>query len=114
MVEGARLESVYTPKAYRGFESLPLRHLVCSSVGYRDQTGEFGAVLRQTWRQAVLQRARCGPKILLLRLSFSAGIETGTRAHLIPLIFLAAPDYRAGESATIGIKLLRKQESSCA
>ena len=23
-VEGARLESVYTPKAYRGFESLPL------------------------------------------------------------------------------------------
>ncbi len=25
MVEGARLESVYTPKAYRGFESLPLR-----------------------------------------------------------------------------------------
>ncbi len=27
MVEGARLESEYTPKAYRGFESLPLRHL---------------------------------------------------------------------------------------
>ena len=24
MVEGARLESVYTPKAYRGLESLPL------------------------------------------------------------------------------------------
>ena len=24
MVEGARLESVYTPKGYRGFESLPL------------------------------------------------------------------------------------------
>ena len=24
-VEGARLESVYTSKAYRGFESLPLR-----------------------------------------------------------------------------------------
>src|SRR3982751_6290687 len=27
VVEGARLESEYTPKAYRGFESLPLRHL---------------------------------------------------------------------------------------
>lgn len=27
MVEGARLESEYTSKAYRGFESLPLRHL---------------------------------------------------------------------------------------
>ncbi len=26
MVEGARLESVYTAKPYRGFESLPLRH----------------------------------------------------------------------------------------
>lgn len=26
MVEGARLESVYTSKAYRGFESLLLRH----------------------------------------------------------------------------------------
>ena len=25
VVEEARLESVYTPKAYRGFESLPLR-----------------------------------------------------------------------------------------
>ncbi len=27
MVEGARLESVYTPKVYRGFESLSLRNL---------------------------------------------------------------------------------------
>ncbi len=26
VVEGARLESEYTSKAYRGFESLPLRH----------------------------------------------------------------------------------------
>ncbi len=28
MVEGARLESVYTPKVYRGFESRPLRNKV--------------------------------------------------------------------------------------
>jgi hypothetical protein len=27
VVEGARLESVYTPKGYRGFESLPLCNL---------------------------------------------------------------------------------------
>ncbi len=27
MVEGARLESEYTSKAYRGFESHPLRHI---------------------------------------------------------------------------------------
>ena len=32
VVEGARLESEYTPKAYRGFESLPLRQLP-----FRDQ-----------------------------------------------------------------------------
>jgi hypothetical protein len=30
VVEGARLESEYTPKAYRGFESLPLRQLPSS------------------------------------------------------------------------------------
>ena len=28
VVEGARLESEYTSKAYRGFESLPLRHRI--------------------------------------------------------------------------------------
>ena len=27
VVEGARLESVYMPKAYQGFESLSLRHI---------------------------------------------------------------------------------------
>ena len=32
-VEGARLESVYT-ETYRGFESLPLRHTVCSRDTY--------------------------------------------------------------------------------
>lgn len=31
VVEGARLESEYTAKPYRGFESLPLRH---SSFSY--------------------------------------------------------------------------------
>ena len=36
MVEGARLESVYTSKAYRGFESLLLRHLPPALVsGFR-------------------------------------------------------------------------------
>ena len=28
MVEGARLESVYTAKPYRGFEPLPLRQIL--------------------------------------------------------------------------------------
>ena len=35
MVEGARLESVYTAKPYRGFESLPLRHSVRESFSDR-------------------------------------------------------------------------------
>ena len=32
VVEGARLESVYTSKAYRGFESLSLRHCLALTV----------------------------------------------------------------------------------
>jgi biopolymer transport protein ExbB len=31
VVEGARLESVYAPKGYRGFESLPLRYYICKN-----------------------------------------------------------------------------------
>ena len=32
VVEGARLESVYTPQAYRGFESHPLRKIKYISI----------------------------------------------------------------------------------
>ena len=34
VVEEARLESLYTPKAYRGFESLSLRKQGCKSASY--------------------------------------------------------------------------------
>ena len=34
MVEGARLESEYTAKPYRGFESLPLRQLLLKNIGF--------------------------------------------------------------------------------
>ena len=34
VVEEARLESLYTPKAYRGFESPSLRKQGCKSVNY--------------------------------------------------------------------------------
>ncbi len=33
MVEGARLESVYTVTPYRGFESLPLRQINGARIG---------------------------------------------------------------------------------
>ncbi|MEO0008164.1 MAG: hypothetical protein RJA20_2360, partial [Bacteroidota bacterium] len=32
MVEGARLESVYTPKGYPGFESLTLRYKIAKNI----------------------------------------------------------------------------------
>ena len=35
MAEGARLESEYTPKAYRGFESPSLRHIKNQRKGRR-------------------------------------------------------------------------------
>ena len=41
VVEGARLESEYTSKAYRGFESLPLRQLPpVNRCKHYDLTGE--------------------------------------------------------------------------
>ena len=49
MVEGARLESEYTPKAYRGFESLPLRHIAFPAVrapGFERGQWELQALAR--------------------------------------------------------------------
>ncbi len=37
LVYGARLESVYTPKAYQGFESLSLRKEKCIKRYYKDK-----------------------------------------------------------------------------
>ena len=54
MVEGARLESEYTPKAYRGFESLPLRQLFDREFvvgGIRgDPSGYLGAGKRESFK----------------------------------------------------------------
>ena len=49
MVEGARLESVYSPKGYRGFESHPLSKIPRFHAG----NGVFaflGDTLRDKWR----------------------------------------------------------------
>ena len=45
MVEGARLESVYTAKPYRGFESLSLRHL--SHCPFRKAKYSYGVKVNQ-------------------------------------------------------------------
>ena len=48
MVEGARLESEYTAKPYRGFESLPLRHLTDPSEPQRaSETHGFSSFLEK-------------------------------------------------------------------
>jgi hypothetical protein len=57
VVEGARLESEYTAKPYRGFESLPLRHLVFRIASNRQGQRQFGAVLR-LFRQNPYRRER--------------------------------------------------------
>ena len=41
MVEGARLESVYTPKGYREFESRRLRLSCCKSMQYDENQHKF-------------------------------------------------------------------------
>ena len=65
MVEGARLESEYTPKAYRGFESLPLRHPVLSYWFNRELT-RFWRNFARFLFSSVLQRVRCELGIRIL------------------------------------------------
>src|SRR5690349_4151687 len=55
VVEGARLESEYTPKAYRGFESLPLRQPV-------PEIGEWAVI-----RPKTAERSRSAPLTRALR-----------------------------------------------
>ena len=47
MVEEARLESVYTSKAYRGFESPSLRNKGCKSSNYKIYTLFYTQKLKQ-------------------------------------------------------------------
>ena len=47
VVEEARLESLYTPKAYRGFESLSLRKQGCKSTSYVIYTLYYTQKLRR-------------------------------------------------------------------
>ena len=66
MVEGARLESEYTPKAYRGFESLPLRQAPPATVSTRTGLAlcrGIGSLFRlKPYLVALLRRlfGRCG------------------------------------------------------
>src|SRR5215213_7281622 len=62
VVEGARLESEYTAKPYRGFESLPLRHKPPAQVatlrGFAQRRGMNGFVTAILYR-----RSRASPRL---------------------------------------------------
>jgi hypothetical protein len=73
VVEGARLESEYTPKAYRGFESLPLRHLLIHQCSPR--VAETRELLRLLWPPQTMI-VRCNPP--------AATLKRGERCGEIP------------------------------
>jgi hypothetical protein len=59
VVEGARLESEYTSKAYPGFESLPLRQFVFSDSYPPRPRDALGAIaLFRRWELAPLTAAQ--------------------------------------------------------
>src|SRR3546814_10552031 len=79
VVEGARLESEYTPKAYRGFESLPLRQAPVPT-GSQQSTG-LDNIGRN---QRIFPPAR-SYRFVTLRRSWGMGIGSqkwGIRRHV--------------------------------
>ena len=54
VVEEARLESVYTPKAYRGFESLPLRFKYSGSTAREHYQRSISIVILTSYDTFVL------------------------------------------------------------
>lgn len=78
MVEGARLESEYAAKPYRGFESLPLRHTVRVIDNWDTTCRENGAVLRLFSAVAVLGEGAAEHEYPEICPPFSAAASPGT------------------------------------
>ena len=59
VVEGARLESEYTAKPYRGFESLPLRHFTLFGLRPAPDVlrNEYAPVLVDLLRKRIIGKA---------------------------------------------------------
>jgi hypothetical protein len=55
VVEGARLESEYGPKAHPGFESLPLRHGPVSRFAHKRECVSIGHVYRSHLRNCEIE-----------------------------------------------------------
>lgn len=62
VVEGARLESEYTSKAYRGFESLPLRQILLLTTLPRSSVHGKEPAIWEFWRVSLCARVRGGPR----------------------------------------------------
>ena len=62
MAEGARLESVYTLIAYRGFESLSLRHFQISKLAFLDYEEPLNPAPRGVSRFWPLSKKPLKPK----------------------------------------------------
>ena len=91
VVEGARLESEYTAKPYRGFESLPLRHFLVHNCPYRHVLRNPLVHGGATWNGDV-NRAQVddGQALLRCRLPILFGLTTADpdqelRAEAVPM-----------------------------
>ena len=102
VVEGARLESEYTSKAYRGFESLPLRHLIlifmikikiCAVT--HNSAHDSAAVANELPRTAAIMWSRnvCSQALLA---SKKAGGRLSDNCKAFPSSFLNACDPDGG------------------
>lgn len=65
MVEGARLEIVYTPKGYPGFESLSIRHLykTLPSAGFCRICGGYKILQKKPGQSHFLKTKKAANKI---------------------------------------------------
>ena len=82
MVEGARLESEYTPKAYRGFESLPLRHSPHSPASAVIENRRDDEIIFAVERRLSLERRRM--RISSKRPAFSISLAYAAVLTLAP------------------------------
>jgi hypothetical protein len=99
VVEGARLESEYTPKAYRGFESLPLRHLSLKNMIFLlvKSTIPIMAPRKEArWSGIRLGRHRSPQANPALQLASRVirDFDCGNRLFLLDSLKLLTPDFR--------------------
>ena len=102
MVEGARLESVYTLIAYRGFESLPHRHSkkpgLCPGFSFRGGKGENPRRVRAERISARQRRnaetaARRAKAIGLSNPSLTATFKARHQASFLYLVYKEWPSF---------------------